>query len=66
MKLIRNELFNKYTKKVITYHTDYRELTKDDLYDIFRFHCQGLRLLNEVVDYIYDLIQKDKQNNSKE
>ena len=65
MKIIRNELFEKYTKNVITYHTDYKELTKEDLYDVFQFHCQGIRLLNEVVDYVYELIQKDKKDNSK-
>lgn len=65
MKLISNKLFNEYTKNVITYHTNYKELTKDELYDIFQFHCQGVRLLNEVVDYIYELIQKDKQDNHK-
>lgn len=61
MKIISNELYKKYTETVIDYHTDYSKLTKEQLLDIFRFHCQGQRLLNEVVDYIYNLIQEDNK-----
>ena len=60
MKFIRNELYDKYTKIVITYDTVFKELTKQDLMDIFEFHCANTRVLVEAVDYFYDLIQKDK------
>ena len=65
MKIINNKLYEKYTKTVIDYHTDYSELTKEQLHDIFRFHCQGQRLLNEVVDYIYKLIQEDNMRKTE-
>ena len=35
-------------------------LDNEKLYDTFKFHCQGQRILNEVVEYIYELIQQDK------
>lgn len=60
MKIISNKLYKEYTKTVIDYNTDYSKLTREQLYDIFKFHCQGVRLHNEVVDYIYNLIQKDR------
>lgn len=60
MKLIRNELYNKYTKTVITYDTVFKELTKQDLMDVFDCHCANTKVLVEAVDYFYDLIQKDK------
>lgn len=59
MKLIKNDLYKKYTKTVIDFQTDLSKLTKDDLYDIFRFHCINMRILSETVDYFYELIQKD-------
>lgn len=61
MKIISNKLYKEYTKEVIGYHTDYSQLTKKQLRDVFKFHCQGQRLLNEVVDYIYNLIQEDNK-----
>ena len=61
MKIISNKLYNEYTKTTIDYHTDYSKITKAQLHDIFRFHCQGQRLLSEVVDYIYNLIQEDNK-----
>lgn len=61
MKVISNKLYEEYTKTVIDYRTDYSKLTKDQLYDIFKFHCQGVRLHTEVVDYIYGLIQEDNK-----
>ena len=61
MKIISNKLYEEYTKTVIDYRTDYSKLTKDQLYDIFKFHCQGVRLHTEVVDYIYGLIQEDNK-----
>ena len=61
MKIISNDLYEEYTKTTIDYHTDYSEITKQQLYDTFKFHCQGQRLLYEVVDYIYNLIQKDNK-----
>ena len=63
MKIISNKLYNEYTKTTIDYHTDYSKITKEQLYDTFKFHCQGQRILNEVVEYIYKLIQQDKKNN---
>ena len=65
MKIISNKLYEEYTKTVIDYHTDYSKLTKDQLYDIFKFHCQGVRLHTEVVDYIYGLIQEDNKRRKK-
>lgn len=62
MKIISNKLYEEYTKVVVDYHTEYSKLTKEQLRDVFKFHCQGQRLLNEVVDYIYNLIQ---ENNKK-
>lgn len=59
MKLIKNDLYEKYTKTVIDFKTDLSKLTKDDLYDIFKFHCINMRILNEAVNYFYELIQKD-------
>lgn len=59
MKLIKNNLYEKYTKIVIDFQTDLSKLTKDDLYDIFKFHCINMRVLSETVDYFYELIQKD-------
>lgn len=61
MKIISNKLYNEYTKTIIDYHTDYSKITKEQLYDIFKFHCQGQRILNGVVEYIYKLIQQDKK-----
>ena len=61
MKIISNKLYKEYTKEVIKYDTDYEKLTKEQLYDIFKFHCQGQRLLNEVVDYIYTLIERENK-----
>ena len=68
MKIISNKLYNEYTKTTIDYHTDYSKITKEQLYDTFKFHCQGQRILNEVVEYIYKLIQQDKETigNNKE
>ena len=68
MKIISNKLYNEYTKTTIDYHTDYSKITKEQLYDTFKFHCQGQRILNEVVEYIYKLIQQDKEiiGNDKE
>lgn len=60
-KIISNKLYNEYTKTTIDYHTDYSKITKEQLYDTFKFHCQGQRILNEVVEYIYKLIQQDKE-----
>ena len=62
MKIISNKLYEEYTKTTIDYHTDYFKITKEQLYDTFKFHCQGQRLLNEVVEYIYNLIQKDRSD----
>lgn len=61
MKIISNKLYNEYTKTIIDYHTDYSKITKEQLYDTFKFHCQGQRILNEVVEYIYKLIQQDNE-----
>lgn len=61
MKIIKNDLYNKYTKQVIGFDTDFKKLTKEDLHDCFKFHCVNLRVLDEVVNYIYELIQKDKK-----
>ena len=55
MKIIRNKLFEKYTKNVITSDADYKELIR----------CQEIRLSKEVVDYVYRLIPKEKKDNSK-
>ena len=56
MKIISNKLYNEYTKTTIDYHTDYSKITKEQLYDTFKFNCQGQRILDEVVEYIYKLI----------
>ena len=40
---------------------DYSKITKEQLYDTFKFNCQGQRILDEVVEYIYKLIQQDKK-----
>ena len=61
MKLIKNDLYNKYTKQVIGFDTDFKKITKEDLVDCFKFHCVNLRVLDEVVNYIYELIQKDNK-----
>ena len=61
MKIISNKLYEEYTKDVIYYDSDYSKLTTEELKDIFKFHCQGLRTLCEVVDYIYNLIQEDNK-----
>lgn len=61
MKIISNKLYYEYTKTTIDYHTDYSKITKEQLYDTFKFHCRGQRILNEVVEYIYKLIQQDKE-----
>ena len=58
MKIISKDLYNKYTKTVIDFDTDLSKLTKEDLYDILKFHCVNVRILNEAVDYFYNLIQK--------
>lgn len=64
MKIISSKLYEEYTKTVIDYQTDYSKITREQLYDVFKFHCQGVRLHNEVVDYIYNLIQKDNLKDS--
>ena len=61
MKIIKNKLYEEYTKKVIGFHQYYPSITKEQLYDVFKFHCINQRILDEVVNYIYDLIQKDNQ-----
>lgn len=59
MKIISNELYEKYTKEIIGFDIDYSKITKEQLKEIFKFHCANLRILCEVVDYIYNLIQED-------
>lgn len=58
-KIISKELYDKYTKQVIGFHQYYPSITKEQLYDVFKFHCANQRILNEVVDYIYGLIKAD-------
>ena len=65
MKIISNKLYNEYTKTVIGYHTNLPYITKEDLYDVFKFHCAGVRPYEEVVDYIYKLIEKDRKKLEK-
>lgn len=65
MKIISNKLYREYTKEVIGYHQYYPDITKEQLYDVFKFHCSGVRVYEEIVDYIYDLIQKDKKRLEK-
>lgn len=64
MKIITNKLYEECTKIIIDYKTDYSKITREQLYDVFKFHCAGVRLHNEVVDYIYNLIQKDNLKDS--
>jgi len=59
MKLIRNDLYDQYTKTTIGFDTDFSEITKEQLHDTFKFHCANMRVLSEVVDYIYEAIHKD-------
>ena len=61
MKIISNKLYEEYTKQVIGYHQYYPNITKEQLYDVFKFHCAGARIYDETVNYIYNLIQKDKK-----
>lgn len=61
MKIISNKLYEEYTKTVIGYHQYYPNITKEQLYDVFKFHCAGLRIYKETVEYIYNLIQKDRK-----
>ena len=61
MKIISNKLYEEYTKEIIKYDTDYSKITKNELYDAFKYHCQGVRLTIEFVDYIYNLIQEDNK-----
>ena len=60
MKIISNKLYKEYTKEVIGYHQYCHNITKEQLYDVFKFHCAGVRIYEETVEYIYNLIQKDK------
>lgn len=60
MKIVKNKLYDKYTKIVINRDTDFKQLTKRDLEDIFDSHCVSVGVLSRVVNYFYDLIQKDK------
>lgn len=64
-KIISNKLYEEYTKEVIGYHQNPLYITREQLYDIFKFHCQGVRVHSEVVDYIYNLIQQDKSDRCK-
>ena len=59
MKIISNKLYEKYTKEIIGFDTDYSKITKEQLAEVFKFHCANLRIRCEVVDYIYNLIQQD-------
>lgn len=61
IKIINKELYDKYTKTVIGFDTNLSKLTKDDLYDIFKFHCINMGVLSRAVDYFYELIQKDNE-----
>ena len=65
MKIISNKLYKEYTKEVIGYHQYSPNITKEQLYDVFKFHCAGVRAYEETVDYIYNLIQKDKKRLEK-
>ena len=65
MKIISNKLYKEYTKEVIGYYQYYPNITKRQLYEVFKFHCAGVRVYLETVDYIYDLIQKDKKRIEK-
>ena len=60
-KIIDKELYDEYIKTVFGFGQFYHEITKEQLYDAFKFHCVNQRIYCEVVDYIYDLIQKDKK-----
>lgn len=60
MKIITNDLYSEYTKTIVTQQSILKDLTKEKLYDMFKFHCQDAKILSELVDYIYNLIQKDK------
>lgn len=61
MKIISNKLYEEYTKDVIGFDTEYSKITKEQLTDVFKFHCVNLRIRCEVVDYIYNLIQEDNK-----
>ena len=65
MKIISNKLYKEYTKEVIGYHQNPLCITREQLYDVFKFHCQGVRVHSEVVDYIYNLIQQDNLDRCK-
>ena len=41
MKIISNKLYNECTKTTIDDHTDYSKITKEQVYDTFKFQCQG-------------------------
>lgn len=66
IKIISSKLYKEYTKEVIGFEQDYTEITKMQLYEIFKFHCANIRIKQEVVEYIYGLIQKDKLERGKE
>lgn len=59
MKIIRNDLYEQYTKTTIGFDTDFSEITKEQLRDTFKFHCVNMRVLDDVVNYIYEAIHKD-------
>ena len=65
MKIISNKLYEEYTKQVISFNQYYPNITKEQLYDVFKFHCSNVRVCDETVDYIYGLIQKDKKRLEK-
>ena len=61
MKLISNKLYEQYTKTVIGFHQYIPNITKEQLYEVFKFHCANLRVLNEVVEYYSELQEENQQ-----
>lgn len=60
MKIISNKLYEEYTKEVMKFHQPANTITKEQLYEVFKFHCANQRVLNETVDYLYSLVEKDR------
>ena len=61
MKLISNKLYEQYTKTVIGFHQYIPNITKEQLYEVFKFHCANLRVLNETVEYYSELQEENKK-----
>ena len=47
------------------FKVDFETITKEQLYEVFKFHCANQRILNETVEYLWSLVEKDNKKKKK-